>query len=291
VEVTHPKGAVRRFFRSVGANRKGINYEKYTVELINNLLNDYTEFDMNLNMATSDSPGDSLGGKSLNQVVSFEGEITDKKSSNQGNLITPFARISRNWRGWSISKDEAEKIIVKLNKVFRTSFYPDYILNQTKRIFLYNIGVDLYVYEKAIKNMLLPTNRQLQDIFQHHHQKLGYLSKKWTYMIALNKYKKALKKQNYKDMSNSIRTLLGVAYNSLTLEGLEELFGGRENFLIVSRLDGFREGDEDGDKPIFSSTVGEIGAKSMNGPLMKMMDLTGMTQSEFFAYWLLDRLQ
>lgn len=291
IEVTHPKGAVRRFFRSVGANRRGINYEKYTVELVNNLLSDYTEFDMNLNMATSENPGDSLGGKSLNQVVSFEGEVTNKTSFNNGNLITPFARISKNWRGWSINKDQAEKIIAGLNNVFRTNFYPENVLNQTKRIFLYNIGVDLYVYEKAIQNMLAHDNRTLQDIFKDHHQKIGYLSKKWTFQISLNRYKKALQKQNYKDVSNHIRTLLGVVYNSLTLEGLTEIFGGRENFLVVSRFDGFREGDEDGDKPIFSSTLGEVGAKEMNGPLMKMMELTGMTQSEFFAYWLLDRLQ
>ncbi|MBF0361724.1 MAG: hypothetical protein HQK49_11970 [Oligoflexia bacterium] len=291
IEITHPKGAVRRFFRTVGANRRGLNFEQYTVELVNNILSDYAEFDINLNMATSANPGDTLGGKSFSQVVSFEGEIIDKYGFNSAeDVVTPFARLSKNWKGWSISRWYAEKIIEGLNNVFDTEFYPDNVLNQTKKIFLYNIGVDIYVYEKAIESMVSFDRSEIAYIFKNNRQKPGYLSRKWTFEIALSKYRKAYNKGHYRDVCTHLRTMLGVAFNSLTLDGLTELFGGKKNFLVVSRFDGFREGDEDGDKPIFSSTVGQVAGKDMSGPLMKMMEKTGMTQSEFFAYWLLDRL-
>ncbi|MEC7181601.1 MAG: hypothetical protein VXW15_02720, partial [Bdellovibrionota bacterium] len=63
-----------------------------------------------------------------------------------------------------------------------------------------------------------------------------------------------------------------------------------ENYFIISRIDGFRIGDEDGDSRINSNSLGQVGSSKVYGPLMSLMLSSGMTQSEFYAYWLRGKL-
>ena len=70
----------------------------------------------------------------------------------------------------------------------------------------------------------------------------------------------------------------------------KKLLGGSENYFIISRIDGFRIGDEDGDSRINSNSLGQVGSSKVYGPLMSLMLSSGMTQSEFYAYWLRGKL-
>ncbi len=78
--------------------------------------------------------------------------------------------------------------------------------------------------------------------------------------------------------------------NKLTLEGLTLLVGGKENLYVYSKIDGFREGDEDGDKNIVSNSYGEYGSQNVLGPLMQVQRDTNMLEGEFFLYWMMSRL-
>ena len=51
-----------------------------------------------------------------------------------------------------------------------------------------------------------------------------------------------------------------------------------------------RIGDEDGDSRINSNSLGQVGSSKVYGPLMSLMLSSGMTQSEFYAYWLRGKL-
>jgi hypothetical protein len=99
-----------------------------------------------------------------------------------------------------------------------------------------------------------------------------------------------LEKNNYRRRGQYIRSILSMANRWLTVEGFEKLLGGNENFFIISRIDGFRIGDEAGDSRINSNSLGQVGSEKVYGPLMNIMLKTGMTASEFYAYWLRGRL-
>jgi len=59
---------------------------------------------------------------------------------------------------------------------------------------------------------------------------------------------------------------------------------------VVSKIDGFREGDEDGDRVILSNSFGEFGSIHSQGPLYDVLQQTDMLEGEFFIYWLMTRL-
>ncbi len=76
----------------------------------------------------------------------------------------------------------------------------------------------------------------------------------------------------------------------LNLNGLVALMGGTENIFVNSRIDGFREGDEDGDKSLISNSLGEFGSPNILGPVVQLQRQTEMIEGEFFIYWMMKRL-
>ena len=75
----------------------------------------------------------------------------------------------------------------------------------------------------------------------------------------------------------------------LQLDGIIQFVGGKRNIYISSRLDGFRDGDENGDKAVISNTIGEYGRRSPYGILLPLMQNIGVTEGEFFLNWLISR--
>ena len=69
-----------------------------------------------------------------------------------------------------------------------------------------------------------------------------------------------------------------------------KLIAGEKNFLVTSRVQGFRKGDENGDRPLVSNTWGEIGDQYSQGPMTALKNFIGMTDSEFFGLWIMGRL-
>jgi hypothetical protein len=50
---------------------------------------------------------------------------------------------------------------------------------------------------------------------------------------------------------------------------------------------GFRKGDENGDVPYISDSLGNFGDAHFAGPLTAMKSSIGLTDAEFYAYWLM----
>ena len=93
--------------------------------------------------------------------------------------------------------------------------------------------------------------------------------------------------------ANIVRRLLKAiseAEEELNIYGLKEIFGGESNFYSFARLDGFREGDENGDQPVVSHSLGEFGRERMEGPINAIREKTNMTEGEFLISWILRRV-
>ncbi|MEC8623499.1 MAG: hypothetical protein VXY34_01665, partial [Bdellovibrionota bacterium] len=293
IEVTHPQGAKKRFYKTSQVVRKGVNVSEYAIDSINGVFDKYTEWDIQMKNISAGAPGDSIGGMQVVYNVSYEGEIKNKRRvglKRKGGLEEPFVKISKSHRGWSLSKRRAEKILRRLNEQYKTNFYPELVLNQTRKIFLYNIGIDHYIYSEGIKNLSKMDKWAFKKIIKRHVKGKSKLLKRARMLSHFKKIKKHMENKDYKRQGQYTRSVLSMANRWLNLEGFKKLLGGSENYFIISRIDGFRIGDEDGDSRINSNSLGQVGSSKVYGPLMSLMLSSGMTQSEFYAYWLRGKL-
>lgn len=298
--LTHPNGDVERtYYMTTEAFRKGLNYEAFIVDSINSVLTDYTEWDVNLQNISNGNPADSFLGNSQTYKVEFESEIVKDKRrylSRRGEIKEPFAKISKLWRGWVISKKKAQQIIDYINSQYGMNFYPINALGDTEKIFLYNISVDTYIYEKAFKFLREKPLFWLENAFAEN--SIGRLQrmKRWRIMKHLKAYRKYYAERNYKRAAKYARSVVSKIYRWQTPYGFKKMLGsfenedGTDNFFTMSSVKGFRDGDENGDEAILSNSLGEVGSNHSLGPIMSIMAKTGMTYGEFYGYWIRGRL-
>ena len=74
--------------------------------------------------------------------------------------------------------------------------------------------------------------------------------------------------------------------DKLNVNVLSEIVGGKDNIYAFGAIRGFRKGDENGDNPFISNSLGSFGNKNFLGPINYIRSKTGMNQAEFFATWL-----
>ena len=293
IEITHSKGHKKELYQTTQAVRKGYNVEQYTVDALNNILSEYTEWDVQLSSINKGSPGDSLAGGQHIFKVSYEGELKDRQRRfilKKGLIESPFVMVSESYRGFVISKKKAEKLLEKINQRYQQDFYPEEILNQTKRIFLYNIGVDVHIYKNGINFLSNLSRETLATIIKKHIRPGAPWLKRKAIEFSYWKYLNHFQKNNYTLYSKWMRHTLSQIVRWVDVEGLKKALGGEANFLIISRVNGYRIGDEAADQPIISNSIGQFGDQAILGPIRKIISELGINESEFMAYWIRGRL-
>lgn len=294
IAITNPKGDERFFHRQYHGATSGKNYQKYAASLISHWVS--LLFNKNAGLSEGgDNPGYSFKGQAETRFLTLDEEVTQT-----GQMIEPFARLTRVYNGWSIDREKANKILDDLRQRYRHDFFYAPVLNDTRRIFLYNISANIFFYKNGIDHLLSLDEQTIRKIFREN------LSFK-TLMISpakvtdadtgVDKFLRFMKKfRNYENdhkfekANKYLLKSLSQAEFKLNLKGLVTLMGGEENLFINSRIDGFREGDEDGDRAIISNSLGEFGSKNILGPLMQIQRQTEMLEGEFFIYWMMTRL-
>ncbi|MFZ9001615.1 MAG: RICIN domain-containing protein [Bacteriovoracaceae bacterium] len=293
IELTHAKGYKKELYQTTQAVRKGYNIEQYTVDALNNILSEYTEWDVQLSSINKGAPGDSLGGGQHIFKVSYEGELKDRQRRlmvKKGLIESPFVMVSESYRGFVISKKRAEGLLQKINERYQKDFYPEEILNQTKRIFLYNIGVDVQIYKDGINFLSGLDKKTFSEIIKKHTRAGAPWLKRKALEFSFWKYLKHFQKNNYTLYSKWMRHTLSQAVRWLDVDGLKKILGGEANFLIISRVNGYRIGDEAADQAIISNSIGQFGDDAIMGPIRKIISELGINESEFMAYWIRGRL-
>jgi len=293
-EIIHPTGARKKFFQSTQLTRRGLNFEQFAVEALNGVMGEYTEWNINFSsLSRGGSPADSIGGSAFLYGATFEGELIDpyrKGIFKRGGIETPFGTISQSYRGFTISSKKAEKIIQAWNDKYGLEFYPKEVLQQTKKIFLYDISLNVFVYEGGIEHFRNLSLEQFEKIVNEHTR--GKV-KKLKALKMVNRFKLFqwhLARDNYEKYSMYMRMILSYMDRWLDLDGFKKSLGGDHNFFIYSRIQGFRHEDEAGDTAILSNSIGQFGSEKTQGVLNDMMNRLGMTASEFYGYWIRSRL-
>jgi hypothetical protein len=293
IEVTLPSGESKKMFKNQLGYTKGVDYENYFNDLVGLLTSKIFNTQYISTAFGAGNPGFTYMGKAKNRVLTYEGIFEDNT------IKKPFVKLSHIVNGWKIKKDKALKVLKDLKEKYKYNFFEESVLAQTEEIFLYNINVNFFIYDTGIEFMLGLDDDKLKNIwsrFQTRNMK-NYSGEDKLINSGISKYKrhkrkylKFLAKNDLKKMSKHLMKMVEVVDDKLSATGILRVYGGSKNFIAVSKLDGFRIGDENGDKSIYSNSFGRKGEYQFEGPLGQLRKLLGITQGEFTMSWLLGRV-
>ena len=137
--------------------------------------------------------------------------------------------------------------------------------------------------------MLNLSKKEIRDIFRKHSvKKFSAITSKRFLKFRFN-YHHYLPTGWSKNYSRFMVKMMKIAEDKLSIEGLVKLMGGKENIYIYSKIEGFRNGDENGDASYISDSIGKFGSKNVLGPVEALRNKIGMSESEMLAYWLTTR--
>ncbi len=296
IRVQHPQGQSADFIRRSKGYRNGVDYQTLILQVTTALIREKYPTSAGISSAGNGNPADTIGGKAVTRMVNVEAELTPTGVRAE-NL---FASVSYGWKGWTIKKPEADKIIEEVRTMFGRELFRKPVLNNTEKIQFYNIDVQVALYEQAVKNIEKLKPDEVALIFERHAKKLNYdQSQSNGWVNAINQDIKELKKlrelarkdpKARVEIINRLTEILEVAESQLTFDGLKQMSGGIQNLFVRGTIRGFRVGAENGNQDIQSDTLGQIGAYEPQGPLVTLQRNMGISGGEFFITWLLNPL-
>lgn len=300
INVQAPNGAEKKFLRRYKGHSIGMDFESYVQDMIGLFSSKVFKTQFSPGSFSQSNPGYTFHGKAFTKIQIFEGELDENDKVQK-----PYTRLSRIWNGWKIKQKGAIKILKDMKERYKFNFMPEEVLAQTKKLFLYNFNVNLYVHKEGIAALVAKSDKQIEDMF------LKFQSRDMTNYTGddaltnsgikrllrwKKKYLKEMEKNDLKGASDYMLKMVSLIERKLTVEGYEVAFGSRANFLLMARVEGFRIGDENGDQTLTSSTFGMLGNDNLNGPTADVLEFfryTGsesMTEGEFYVNWMLGRL-
>tara|TARA_R110000868_G_scaffold124990_2_gene330244 strand:- start:1631 stop:4624 length:2994 start_codon:yes stop_codon:yes gene_type:complete len=297
VRLETPSGEVKEMFRRYDGAYKGNDYAGYGFDVVKALASKLLKTSINFSGGGGGNPGYSFLGKAQNRIMSFESVKGEK-----GFFDRPFVKFSRVWNGWSLKKRKALKILEDIKERYLFGFFPRQVLAQTDRLFLYNINVNFLIHPQGVEAMEKLSREDVNKIFRHYSRgvrnnasRLRQEDRAITqparkFLRLLDKALEAKADGDVEEYSDQILKAMAQAEEELNIYGLKEMFGGEANFYSFARIDGFREGDENGDQAIVSHSLGEFGREGMEGPLASIREKTNMTEGEFLISWILRRV-
>ena len=304
--LTNPVGDERYFRRQYYGSTQGRNYQAYVNAVINHWVGMLFKKNAGLSDATGTNPGYSFKGQAKTKYL-----VLDQELDGKGNVIEPFISLNRVWNGWSITRKKAEEVLEEMRHRYKFQFFNAPILNDTRQIFLYNISVNMLFYKAGLEHLLLLDEKKIKRIFLEHQMQDSLVINPdipaeneagdsdddvyadtgvERFLRLLKKYKRLDAKNKDDRASKNLLKALSYMEKSIYLPGIVMLMGGEENLYVTSKISGFREGDEDGDRPIMSNSLGEFGSPRILGPVMQVQKQTDMLEGEFFINWMMQRL-
>ena len=303
--LTNPVGEERYFRRYYHGSTQGRNYQAYVNAVINHWVGMLFKKNAGLSDATGTNPGYSFKGQAKTKYL-----MLDQEMDSEGNVIEPFISLNRVWNGWSITRKKAEEVLNEMRHRYKFQFYNAPVLNDTSKIYLYNISVNMLFYKAGLDNLLQLDEKRIKRIFLEHEMQDSLVINPSVpeendsgeqddiysdtgvdkFLRLLKRYKKLDAKNRDDRASKNLLKALSYMEKSIYLPGIVALMGGEENLYVTSKISGFREGDEDGDRPIVSNSLGEFGSPRILGPVIQVQKQTDMLEGEFFINWMMQRL-
>lgn len=305
IEITHPKGAQKIFVRTTEGTREGPDYQGLTVNALNAWIEDRREQDdISIPNPSSGDPGDTFKGRSTMRNAAFEVEVID--DPDKTHLGSPFLNINYRWKGWKTSEKKMLSLLNEVNEKFGYEIFSPLEFTRAESFQLYAVDVNLFLYEEAIFHLshirpddlrgLLEEEGRFPRVHLHsgpRHQN-PIAQRRRAKDRIINSLLEAQRDfiQHYESGQAQEAMEQGVKFFShlemlLPFERLLQLVGGEQNIFVYGQVTAFREGDENGDLPVTSNSLGRFGEERPRGGLSELQSLMGISPNEFYLLWLL----
>lgn len=282
MRLTHSKGGEKKdIHRRYDAITSGTDLEGYTVEAVNTLISSLTKYDFAVTQVASINPGFTLGGKAKNKI--FTSELEGDR------LTTNFQRI---FNGWRVRPHKLKSILEKLNKeAGREVFNPLSVIN-TDSILLYQISFLYALTQEGSDTLLNVSWAKLWDIINRNSitDVTNFTVNRRTnrHFNRIWHVRERLRSEDPEEGLKSWHSLLRELQEDITIVGLEELVG-KENLAYQGKIEGFRQGDENGDNPVFTHVFGELPLPLHVSPTQRVMQNWGILEGELLLNWMSER--
>ncbi|MCB0421658.1 MAG: hypothetical protein KDD61_11725 [Bdellovibrionales bacterium] len=304
VTITSPSGYSSDYVTSTTGVRHGIDYQSTAINVINELISYYSDSEVVIASTFSGDPGDTIFGHSNARQVTFDAKSVKIESPYRVDLAEKFAHIQYRWKGWETDQKGARSILKEINNKVQFPLIPDSSFNETKALQLYRFDLNILFYQAAIEKVLAVHENVIEKMYSKYgildsfsNSEDSIIQEDWqrsnlAYQFSKlrKKYVKELKKGRSKEAASYGAELFDHLEKSLPLPQIIQLVGGAENIYITASVNGFRKGDDNGDRPIYSNDLGRYGSKKRYGPLNYIMSNTNMTASEFYIQWIMEKL-
>ncbi len=303
ITVHHPEGGSKRFVYRSDSQISGKNFESLAIDVLSVGLEKGLKLeDVVVGEPGENMPGSGLYGSSVSRRASFEAEVEAAPALNS--LKTPYVDITYQWKGWNAKTPNILEIIKEIDNRFKFNFYPPNVLNTTTKIQFYNVQLRMNVYQEGIDTLMNLPLAKLEAVLMKGN-KLGYMeggkeevTRKERKLLerfgeAQAEYRKfrGKGKDMSMEMAKAAQYMVSMLEMALPARAFIELLGGERNIYVKSSINGFRVNDPSGDSEILSATIGEIGYfRKHAGPLRFQSSNLGMTESEFFIFWLMTKI-
>ena len=155
-----PNGSEKKFIRRYKGHSIGMDFESYVQDMIGLFSSKIFKTQFSSSSFSQTNPGFTFHGKAFTKVQVFEGELDEND-----NVQKPYTRLTRIWNGWKIKQKGAIKILKDMKERYKFNFIPEEVLAQTKKLFLYNFNVNLYVHKEGIAAFIAKDDEALKELF------------------------------------------------------------------------------------------------------------------------------
>ncbi len=274
--IRHPLGAERRFVRDSMAITQGRDIENLSADVLGFLAERAAYRSVSLGNSDTINPGYTVFGRAKNKILEFETELNPN-----GEWVDPFVKVSQVYNGWKISQKKALKIIEDIEAQVGKKIFPRAALENTDSVFLYNIGLYFHLYPPAIERLRTLSEEQIRTYFVPSDPEFGA---EYAREVSIR-----LRRFREKRDTQELLKVISIADKWLTPQAFFDFLGGANNLFVYASMNGFRKGDEAGDRPIDTDTIGVVGSPRSFGPLSAIRRTLNITEGEFLSSWITKR--
>jgi hypothetical protein len=304
--VETPKGRINEFLHVTDESQQGLSFRNTTVDLVNYYLRKYFE-GFSLSNSSWGNPAFTFGGSSETTRAKFESKIVKNKKGKRV-ISRPYIGITDTQQGWEINQRRLIFKLHKINKKYGAYLFPRNVVRNIDKLRLYNVSVNVNIYEKGIANIKKITKKRLRDLEKIYKRKRGSnhgcgqndddKSNANTYKCgSLNslvwRNKKCSKLYGSEKHEEIARCLIKFAKDlHIQLDYKDFVsFVGKDQHYIYGTVNGFRVDSEILYEPEYSNSLGRIQSRHVTGPLGTLQRMIGAQGGEFHGRWIRESLQ
>ncbi len=281
IDVVHSKtGEEKIIHRRYDAVTTGTDYESYATETVNLLVSILTKSDLALSQVPTLNPGFTLFGKARNKIFTseFDGE----------RMSTGFQRI---FNGWRVKPAKLLSYIRMINDEVGEQVFDPLSIQNTDSILLYQLSFLYSLTQEGTTQILAAPvsefKRVLQFFSQYPVEEEALDSMAEGFHYSLHRAREAIAHDPTSGMKK-YHSWLKDFQDTITIKGLASL-AGKTNIAYQGKIEGFRQGDENGDSPLFSHVYGDLPVDLQLTPTQMVMQNLGIIEGEMLLNWMMER--